>query len=138
MSIERIREIYSDFQNALERLKEALGEDLDKGGIIIDGTIQRFEFTFELAWKLAKAVLNHNGIEGETPRLIIKEAFRTKMVQDGQGWIDMLEDGNKTSHLYDEKQALEIYTKIKDSHLRLLEDLAKNVKDKEENYLIGR
>ncbi|MFH1352497.1 MAG: nucleotidyltransferase substrate binding protein [bacterium] len=127
MSIEKINEIYSDFKNALARLKEALGEDLSKGSIVADGTIQRFEFTFELAWKLSKAVLNHAGIESETPRLIIKEAFKVKMIEDGQGWIDMLEDRNKTSHIYDAQQALEIYGKIKNSHFKLLEDFEKSM-----------
>jgi len=125
--MEKINEIYSDFKKALARLKEALEENLSKGSIVVDGTIQRFEFTFELAWKLSKAVLNHAGIEAETPRLIIKEAFKAKMVEDGQGWIDMLEDRNKTSHIYDERQALEIYGKIKKSHFKLLEAFEKSM-----------
>ena len=122
MNQERVNEIFSDFSDALERLKEALDEDISKGDIIIDGTIKRFEFTFELAWKLTKAVLDYNGIKADTPRLVIKEAFQSKMVKDGDGWIDMLEDRNKTSHIYDEKQALEIYNKIKETHITLLLD----------------
>lgn len=127
MTLKRIKEIYSDFKKALERLDEALNEDLSKSNIAVDATIQRFEFTFELAWKIAKSILNYNGIEAETPRLVIKEAFKAKIVHDGQGWIDMLEDRNKTSHIYDEKQALEIYRKIKDNHFKLLRDFEKNV-----------
>ncbi len=127
MTLERIKDLYQDFKNALRRLKEALGEDLSKGSIVVDGTIQRFEFTFELAWKLAKIVLSHNGIEVETPRLIIKEAFKANIIKAGQGWIDMLEDRNKTSHLYDEKQALGIYNKIKKTHFKLLEDFSNSV-----------
>ena len=126
MTLERIKDIYGDFKKALERLKEALGEDLSKGSIVVDGTIQRFEFSFELAWKLAKAILSHNGIEVETPRLIIKEAFKANMIEAGQGWIDMLEDRNKASHIYDEKQAFIIYDKIKKAHFGLLEVFAKN------------
>ena len=127
MTLERIKEIYLDYKKAFQRLKEALAEDISKGNIIIDGTIQRFEFTFELAWKLARAVLNYNGIEVEIPRLIIKEAFKAKLILDGEGWIDMLEDRNKTPHIYDEKEALKIYKKIKDSHFRLLQDFEKKI-----------
>ena len=127
--MERIKNIYVDFEKALGRLKQALNEDLSKGSIVVDGTIQRFEFTFELAWKLAKAVLNHNGIEIDTPRLVIKEAFKANLIKDGQSWIDMLEDRNKTSHIYDEKQALKIYDKIKENHFRPLEEFRKNIKE---------
>lgn len=137
MTQARIKELYSDFKDALERLEEALSEDLSKGSIVVDGTIQRFEFTFELAWKLAKAILIYNGIEAETPRAAIKEAFRAKLIGDGNGWIDMLEDRNKTSHIYDEKQALKIYKKIKADHLGLLKGFAdaalKTQRDKKES-----
>lgn len=126
--MERIRDIYLDFKKALARLNQALDEDLSKGSIIVDGTIQRFEFTFELAWKLAKAVLKHNGIEVDTPRIVIKEAFKAKLIKEGEDWIDMLEDRNKASHIYDEKQALKIYDKIKNNHFRLLEEFKENIK----------
>ncbi len=120
MNLERIKELYQDFNNALGRLKEALSQDLSKGSIVVDGTIQRFEFTFELAWKLIKSILNYNGLDVESPRPVIKEAFRSKTIKNGQEWVDMLEDRNKTSHLYDEKQALKIYEKIKNNHYQIL------------------
>lgn len=128
MTQKRINELYSDFNHALERLNQAVKEDTSKGDIVIDGTIQRFEFTFELAWKLSRAILGFRGIEVESPRSAIKEAFKAKMIKDGDGWIDMLEDRNKTSHIYDEKQSLEIYHKIKDSHFKLLADFGKDIK----------
>jgi len=135
MTLERIKDVYADFGNALGRLREALDEDSSRGSIAIDGTIQRFEFTFELAWKVAKYVLNYSGIEVETPRLAIKEAFKANIIKDGQAWIDMLEDRNKTSHIYDEKQALGIYNKIKENHFKFFKDfdheIAKFIKNSE-------
>ncbi|MCG2713041.1 MAG: nucleotidyltransferase substrate binding protein [Candidatus Omnitrophica bacterium] len=123
MAAERIKELYADYKQALERLNEALKEDIDKNKIAVDGTIQRFEFTFELSWKLCKVILRYNGVEAETPRMVIKEAFKSGLITDGDGWIDMLEDRNKTSHIYDEPQALTIYEKIKKTHTRLFKDL---------------
>ncbi|MFH1877459.1 MAG: nucleotidyltransferase substrate binding protein [Candidatus Omnitrophota bacterium] len=120
MTPARIKELLNDFEKALQRLNEALNEDISKGSVIVDGTIQRFEFTFELAWKLAKNILAFQGIEANSPRSAIKEAFRSKLITDGNGWIDMLEDRGKTSHIYDEKNALEIYEKIKKKHYPLL------------------
>ncbi len=127
MDFRRIEEICSDFKKALKRLEEALAEDLTKGSIVIDGTIQRFEFTFELSWKLAKFALKYSGVDVETPRMVIKEAFKAGIIKDGDGWIDMLEDRNKTAHIYDETQALTIYEKIKNSHYKLLYNFANEI-----------
>jgi nucleotidyltransferase substrate binding protein (TIGR01987 family) len=126
MTAERIKELHSDYVKAFTKLKEALKEDIAKGSIILDGTIQRFEFTFELAWKLMKGVLALQGIDAATPRQVIKEAFKAGIITDGEGWILMLEDRNITSHIYDESQALMIYRKIKDRHYPNLEKLGKD------------
>ena len=123
MGKERIKELYADYKQALERLNEALKEDIAKNKIAVDGTIQRFEFTFELSWKLCKVILRYNGVEAETPRMVIKEAFKSGLIADGDGWVEMLEDRNKTSHIYDEPQALIIYEKIKKNHARMFKDL---------------
>ena len=53
---------------------------------------------------------------------MIKESFSEGMITNGEGWIDMLEDCNKTSHIYDEAEALKIYAKIKEAHFSLLEE----------------
>jgi len=123
MSPKRIKQRHADFQKALERLKEALNEDPLRGaGVVLDGSIQRFEFTFELSWKLAKNILNYQGIEASNPRDVIKETFQQKLIEDGPGWIAMLDDRNKTSHVYDEKDALEIYKRVKDKYVLLFEE----------------
>ena len=127
MNKERINELYFDFKEALTRLNEALAQDLSFGDIVIDGTMQRFEFTFELAWKLCKAVLTYHGIEAATPRAVIKEGFAAGFLKDGEGWIDMLEDRNKTSHIYDAREALTIYEKIKQKHYSVLETFSNEI-----------
>ena len=71
--------------------------------------------------------MSYNGIEAESPRMAIKEAFKAGIIKDGEGWINMLGDRNKTSHIYDEKQALSIYKKVKDDHLRLLKDFDNSI-----------
>ena len=52
------------------------------------------------------------------------------MIDQGQSWIDMLQDRNKTTHIYDEKQALDIYKKIKDTYFGLLNVFAEYVQRK--------
>jgi nucleotidyltransferase substrate binding protein (TIGR01987 family) len=68
-----------------------------------EGVIQRFEYTFELAWKTMKDFLEESGviITPVTPRQVVKEAFAAKVVADGQVWIDMLDHRNLLSHTYD-------------------------------------
>lgn len=123
MSPERIKELLASYADALSRLEESLAEDVTQSSTLIDGTIQRFEFTVELAWKLLRLMLLAEGIETNTPRAAIKEAYKTAWLADGEGWIDMLDDRNKTSHLYDEKVSAQIYRKIKENHFSSLKEL---------------
>ncbi|MSR76933.1 MAG: DUF86 domain-containing protein [Candidatus Omnitrophica bacterium] len=123
MTADRASDLKHDYLKALKRLREAVEEDLSKGSIVIDGTIQRFEFVYELGWKLLKAVLDFQGVNAPTPRQAIKEAFQAGLIPNGEDWIDMLEDRNRTSHIYDEKSAKKIYQKIKRVHLKTLEGL---------------
>ena len=45
----------------------------DTDDMYLDATIQRFEFCFELAWKLMKTVLEYEGIDVNSPRSCIRE-----------------------------------------------------------------
>jgi nucleotidyltransferase substrate binding protein (TIGR01987 family) len=85
-------------RQALEHGPAALSQ-LEK-----EGVIQRFEYSYELAWKTAKDYLEESGVEITplTPRQVIKEAFAAKIIADGQVWIDMLDHRNLLSHTYDQ------------------------------------
>lgn len=127
--IERYNESKRNLLNATERLKEALQEK--ENDIVIDGTLHRFEFTFELAWKTMKDYLEYSGIiDGiESPREIIKTAFANGIIDDGENWIKMMLARNSLSHLYDEDKAREIYTEIKEVYINLFEKLNKKFVD---------
>lgn len=111
---------HEEYSKALRRLQDGLAVDPTNNSLALDGVIQRFEFTFELGWKLLKALLVHEGIQCASPRSCIKESFRAGILVDGDAWIQMLEDRNQTSHIYDEAEAKSIYKKIKESYLELL------------------
>ncbi|MDQ6762896.1 MAG: nucleotidyltransferase substrate binding protein [Bacteroidota bacterium] len=120
MEEERWIERFENFCRALHQLETALQQKkvsvLEK-----DGVIQRFEFTMELAWKTIQDILNSRGyIDLKGPKPVIKQAFRDGIISDGQEWINMLEDRNKSTHLYDETLALEIFDKIQLQYLSLL------------------
>lgn len=118
-----------DFLNALERLQEALQQEPTE--FIIDGTLHRFEFTFELAWKLIKSYLEYMGMTEttESPRETIQNGFKQGIIEDEEGWINMMLARNSLSHIYDEKSSREIYNKIKNNYINLFVKL----KEKLEN-----
>lgn len=123
--MKRYEERKQELLNATQRLKEALQEK--ESDITIDGTLHRFEFTFELAWKTMKDYLEYSGIiEGiGSPREIIKTAFANGIIEDGENWIKMMLARNSLSHLYDEEKSREIYMEIKEIYLKLFENLNK-------------
>lgn len=123
--MKRYEERKQELLSATKRLKEALQEK--ENDIIIDGTLHRFEFTFELAWKTMKDYLEYSGIiDGiGSPREIIKTAFANGIIDDGENWIKMMLARNSLSHLYDEEKSREIYTEIKENYIDLFEKLNK-------------
>ena len=112
-----------DFFKALERLEESILEN--PTDIIIDGCLHRFEFTFELAWKVIKSYLEYMGIAEKTgsPRETIQNGFKQGIIADGEGWIEMMLSRNSLSHLYDQEESRKIYNNIKSKHIYLLREL---------------
>ena len=121
--MKRFEERKQDLRRATERLKEAL--NVEESEITIDGTLHRFEFTFELAWKTLKDYMEYNGIIETTgsPREVLKIAFASGLIEDGETWIDMMLARNSLSHLYDEKTSKKIYNDIKEKYIKLIENL---------------
>jgi len=108
----KVRQSFENLERALLRLEEALKED-QQNSLVVDGTIQRFEFTIELYWKTLKRLLLSEGIDAKTPRETLKEAFQVGWLEDEKAWLQMLKDRNETSHVYDEEMALKILANIK-------------------------
>ncbi|RYG74179.1 nucleotidyltransferase [Lentibacillus lipolyticus] len=127
MTNERLFEKLDDYKRAVSRLHEATTLQIIDD-IVYDGVIQRFEFTFELSWKLMKEFLEYTGLtELRSPRGTIREAFAYGLIDDGDQWIDMMIDRNKTSHLYDEEEARVVYEKIKYHYSGLLMGFGKRI-----------
>src|ERR1700730_6748936 len=100
----RWKQRFQNFDRAFVLLRRAL----ERGPSVLsplekEGVIQRFEYSFELAWKTVKDFLEAGGlvIATVTPRQVLKDAFAAKVIADGQVWIDMLDQRNLLSHTYD-------------------------------------
>ncbi|MGH2522880.1 MAG: HI0074 family nucleotidyltransferase substrate-binding subunit [Anaerolineales bacterium] len=98
------------FESALARLIDALAQP--KTEWTRDASIQRFEFTVELAWKSIMRFAQREGIECVSPRQAFRAAFKLGWVDDDQVWLAMLDDRNLTSHTYNETTAEELYTRL--------------------------
>jgi len=106
-------------RDASERLIEGVREA--KNPLEIDGAIQRFELTFELLWKTLKIALEYYGIRCNNPRTCIKQAFKNSLIDDDETFLDMLNDRNKTEHLYDEATSRKIFDRIKEVYVEAIE-----------------
>jgi len=121
----RWKQRYDNLQSAYLRLQEAIAanQQAPDNQLIQMALIKSFEMTFELSWKTMKDYLKYNGIDVKLPREIIKQAFATDLITDGQLWMDMLEDRNLMAHTYDEARALKAVDHICRRYVAGLEQL---------------
>jgi nucleotidyltransferase substrate binding protein (TIGR01987 family) len=102
----RWQQRFQNFARAVVLLREPIERGVTTlSNLEKEGTIQRFEFAVELAWKTLRDYLEYEGhvIQPVTPRNVIKEASAARILRDGQVWIDMLDHRNLMSHTYDEQ-----------------------------------
>jgi nucleotidyltransferase substrate binding protein (TIGR01987 family) len=118
----RWKQRFQNFEKAFLLLKRTLDiknpSEAEKGGLI-----QFYEMAFELAWKLMKDYLEELGFTVISPREAIKQAFQSGIIEDGQGWIDALDDRNLTTHTYDESTAEKVVATIRTSYFPMLRQL---------------
>lgn len=99
----RWKQRFQNFNRAFVLLRDAMENGPDAlNQLEKEGVIQRFEYSFELAWKTVKDYLEEGGFvfATVTPRRVLKDAFAAKVLADGQVWIDMLHHRNLLSHTY--------------------------------------
>jgi nucleotidyltransferase substrate binding protein (TIGR01987 family) len=122
----RWKQRFQNFDQAFALLRDALKQGPEALSLLEkEGVIQRFEYTFELAWKTLKDYLEENGvvISPVTPRQVIKEAFAAKVISDGEEWIKMLDNRNLLSHTYDSSVFEHAVTAISERYLRAMAKL---------------
>jgi nucleotidyltransferase substrate binding protein (TIGR01987 family) len=105
------------FERALDRFRIVVAERdrwvaEGNGDIVLDVAAKRFEFTYEMAWKALKRVLDYLGIDARAPRPVFKEAYAQGLLADEQVWLDMIEMRNLASHVYDEHEISRILVEL--------------------------
>lgn len=109
----RWRQRFENFDKAFQQLTFAINLFDSLSILEKEGLIQRFEYTFELAWKTIKDYLEANDVNVRFPREVIKEGFHFEVIDDGDVWMDMLEKRNLLAHTYDEERFNFVTLKIK-------------------------
>ncbi len=103
----------SRLREGLDRYQRNIGDDQ-----LRDGLIQRFEFTYELAWKNLQRYIGENlatpsEVRGMPFPDLIRTASEMSVVKSGwPAWRSFRDLRNKTSHTYEESAARDVVAGI--------------------------
>lgn len=107
---------FSPLEKAVGSLNRALARAHGAPGDeeLRDACIQRFEYTFELCWKMLKRQLeedlpNPSEVDGYSYRQLFRAGAERGLVRDVEAWFDYRERRNITSHTYDEAKAARVF-----------------------------
>lgn len=118
---------FDNYQRAFYLLREAMetmqGRQLTQ--LEKEGVVQRFEYSWELAWKVIKDYLEHEGVvlDKITPTSVLRAAIAAKIIKNGDVWMQALDARNKMSHVYDIKKFEEVIADIQTRYFVLFQDL---------------
>jgi nucleotidyltransferase substrate binding protein (TIGR01987 family) len=112
---------FSSFEKALTSLQRVLERSASAPADddLRDACIQRFEYTYELAFKMLKRQLEQElASSDELDHLPFKEIIRIGaergLITVPERWFDYRDKRNITSHTYDEQKAREVYAVLSD------------------------
>ena len=129
----RWKQRFANYKKALSQLEKFIAKgkfnELEKQGLI-----QAFEYTHELAWNVLRDYLRYQGhmtIHGS--RDATREAFKLALLHDGESWMDMIQDRNRTSHTYNQETADRIAENITQRYFALFISLRETMQNLENN-----
>ena len=117
----RTRERLAVARRALGTLQTLLAQD-NPSDVVRDAAIQRFEYSFEAAWKAAQAyLLEVEGTDVASPRAAIRDSYKVGRLgeDDTRAALSMVDDRNLTVHTYNEALAKAIFARL-GAHARVL------------------
>ena len=97
--------------------KSLLPDDNSEKVLLRDGVIQRFEFTYELCWKMLKRYLEEYSLEkadGLNNRELFRIGWEQGLVSDPEKWFHYMKMRNQTSHVYDNAKAEAVYASARE------------------------
>lgn len=123
---------YHTFCKCLKNLEKSRQAD-PAADFVIEGTVQNFNLTFDISWKVMKDILvKQLGVIDfavGSPRETLQQAFLNGIIDDDR-WLQMLKTRNQLAHDYDGTLALEKFQDIVKEYYPLFE----RFREKAEKY----
>ncbi|MCS6774068.1 MAG: HI0074 family nucleotidyltransferase substrate-binding subunit [Anaerolineae bacterium] len=117
LSVESLQRAVAALEEALDvyHREQNANASMQTLRLLRDAAIQRFEFTFELAWKTLKRYLERYSLE-QVDRLTNRQLFRVGheqgLLRDSATWLLYLQRRNETSRIYNEAAAVQVFAVI--------------------------
>ena len=120
----------ANYQRALVQLQAAVDLQAQRplSELEQQGLIQAFEFTHELAWNVMKDFFIYQGRSDITgSRDATRAAFAVQLVEDGEGWMEMIASRNQSSHTYNRATAQLLVQRIVERYAALFAAFARRM-----------
>ncbi|MGH6625927.1 MAG: nucleotidyltransferase substrate binding protein [Burkholderiaceae bacterium] len=108
LDLSPLRNALASLERGLVRRRQDLADEE-----IRDACIQRFEYCFELSWKMLKRQIeseldNTAEVDSYSRRTLFRVAAERGLIASPEPWFVYLVQRNRTSHTYDTRVALEV------------------------------
>lgn len=108
---------FQSLQKAIAQLEAGLQESQGspESELLRDGVIQRFEYTYELCWKMLRRYLevtlpNPEEVDGMSFQTLIRTGSEQGLLLNGwDRWVNYRKARGTTSHVYDGEKAREVF-----------------------------
>jgi nucleotidyltransferase substrate binding protein (TIGR01987 family) len=109
----KLKKQYNQLKKAVLTFEEVLEKPKTK--IVRDASIQRFEYSVEILWKVLKSYIEeYEGIVCNSPKKCIRSAFKVGLIDEegAEKLLEMIDDRNETVHTYIEAVAEKLFKKL--------------------------
>ncbi|PCI26483.1 MAG: nucleotidyltransferase [SAR324 cluster bacterium] len=104
----RWQQCFSNYRKALSTLNDAvdLSQQRPLSSLETLGVVHVFEYTHELAWNCLKNFLQHQGQQDiDDSRNATRKAFEVELIENGEQWMGMIANRNRSSRAYNQETA---------------------------------
>ncbi|WP_051786443.1 HI0074 family nucleotidyltransferase substrate-binding subunit [Endozoicomonas numazuensis] len=114
-----ITQALTPLNNALELLDETASDNERLRLALQDSVVQRFEYTYEMSWKLMKRWISDNvspedSEPGWSRRELYRLAAKTGLIAEPKRWFAYHEARNVSSHTYHKASAAKVMAVVRE------------------------